>query len=224
MVDLFCKKIDRKKLLFLVLAGFLENGTCFCLAAIEAMTEALQASGRVKRYLSLAAREAHRSPMKFRHGAVLVKGGRLLSKGFNHYRKTIGGESYCSTHAEMDTLRRLGTHKESLQSSRGSDLFVVRMGKDGLLRRNSKPCPICVEWMHRYGVNRVYYTVGEQKNEYTYTDVDSDAEESGWWMEHVDDLKRYVDHLRESGVKFKLDEPVGSWACDQQEEKESEIG
>lgn len=193
------------------------------------MTEQLQASGRVKRYLTLAAREAHRSPMKFRHGAVLVKGGRLLSKGFNHYRTTIGGESYCSTHAEMETLRKLGRHKEGIRAAKGSDLFVVRMGKDGLLRRNSKPCPICVEWMHRYGVNRVYYTVGDAKNEYGYTESNGDssiggAEESGWWMEHVHDLKQDVDNLQ--GGKWKEHMPVRSregWCWDE-EEKESEMG
>jgi pyrimidine deaminase RibD-like protein len=34
-----------------------------------------------------------------------------------------------------------------------------------------RPCPVCVEWMYRYGVRRVFYTVGQPSNRYALTVV-----------------------------------------------------
>ncbi|KAL6056417.1 Ran GTPase activating protein 1 [Balamuthia mandrillaris] len=131
-----------------------------------------QVNPRVRRFMALATKEALQSPMKFRHGAVLAKGGRIISKGCNNYRRTIDGSYYLSTHAEMEVLRKVGQTAPPTKladrsdnsycnfPSKGADLFVVRVGRVGLsLHHNSRPCPTCVGWLHRYGVKRVFYTV-----------------------------------------------------------------
>lgn len=44
-------------------------------------------------YLNLCIEQAHRSPLHYRHGAVVVKGGKILGQGFNDYRVGYDGGS-----------------------------------------------------------------------------------------------------------------------------------
>ncbi|KAL6046080.1 hypothetical protein QOT17_022406 [Balamuthia mandrillaris] len=63
--------------------------------------------GRVEKYLERAAREALRSDCEHKHGACLVKGGKLLALGHNSRLRTrlqCGGFTLCSVHAEMKAL------------------------------------------------------------------------------------------------------------------------
>lgn len=42
-------------------------------------------------YLNLCVEQAHRSPLHYRHGAVVVKGGKIIGQGFNDYRVGYDG-------------------------------------------------------------------------------------------------------------------------------------
>jgi tRNA(Arg) A34 adenosine deaminase TadA len=59
---------------------------------------------RTQRFMSLAMREAMKSSMKFRHGAVLAKGGKVVGVGHNHNRTCFKGLSVTSVHAEIEAL------------------------------------------------------------------------------------------------------------------------
>ena len=60
-------------------------------------------------YLSECVQIASKSPMYFTLGAIMVKGGKIISRGYNHYRPHYdGGE--IATH---------GFRKVSNQKSRG---------------------------------------------------------------------------------------------------------
>ncbi|TFY54980.1 hypothetical protein EVG20_g9488 [Dentipellis fragilis] len=66
-------------------------------------------------YLSECAAAALKSPMQYTLGAVLVKGGKVISRGHNHHRthydgadvRTRGHRKPVSMHAEMHTIYTL---------------------------------------------------------------------------------------------------------------------
>lgn len=49
---------------------------------------------RTDKFLGLAAQEAHHSDMYHKHGAVLVKGGRVVAKGHNSRRTRLQGANH----------------------------------------------------------------------------------------------------------------------------------
>ena len=102
--------------------------------------------------------------------AVLVKGGQVLSIGYNkqatnsfveHFTDRVRGvRDYClSTHAEMDVVLKA----RNVTDLRGSKIFVARVRRDGDLAL-ARPCEICQEILYSYGVKRAYYTISN--NEY----------------------------------------------------------
>ncbi len=59
--------------------------------------------------MQMALEEAQHSPCKMKHGAIAVVKGRVIGKGFNHYRSnTRDGfvRDSCTCHAEMAALRQ----------------------------------------------------------------------------------------------------------------------
>ena len=69
-----------------------------------------QCSSSDIRYVELAATEAYKSTVNYRHGCVAVSSGKVIAKGHNHDR-TISRDglisnNVCSCHAEIDVLRK----------------------------------------------------------------------------------------------------------------------
>jgi deoxycytidylate deaminase len=103
--------------------------------------------------------------------AIIVKGGRVLSVGYNksgtnafvRYYQKIAKHEYCeTTHAEQDAILKV----RSKTDLRGSKIFVVRLrssnsplGELGLAR----PCPICEEVLKSYGIKRAYYSISDNE-------------------------------------------------------------
>ena len=120
---------------------------------------------RKRRLIELAVRVAESSENKeYRHGAVLVKGGNVLNTASNknaharfgkRFRRRDKGDS--TYHAELGCI--LGLDRSV---TRGADLYVVRVGRAGVLRL-SKPCHMCEAALRHVGVRRVYYSI--DKNE-----------------------------------------------------------
>jgi deoxycytidylate deaminase len=97
-----------------------------------------------------------KSNMKQRHGAVVVKGGRVLSQGWNLLKNDPNNVSeqyitqFCSVHAEQMALARC-------KNPAGATVYVAR-NKSGR-ERFSKPCETCHAALEAAGVARVVYTV-----------------------------------------------------------------
>lgn len=89
---------------------------------------------------------------KWRVGAVLVRGGSLISTGFNRYRNhpMYVGADGVSYHAEEVALMRAG-------DPRGSTIYVARITKSGLLGM-AKPCEACQQLLLDNGVRSVVFT------------------------------------------------------------------
>ena len=119
---------------------------------------------RINRYLEIAKREALLSISAIhRHGAVIVQGNYIVSRGRNRTKSHPVQKKYdtyrayrdCFTsniHAEIDALIRSGNMDLS-----GSEIFLYRVTKGNNVGI-SKPCKACERALQDAGVSYVYYT------------------------------------------------------------------
>lgn len=117
--------------------------------------------------MSFALRIANDSENSHKHGAVLVKSGRVLAFAPNIFknspnlfeviypddieRRMRDIRDHCSVHAEARVVKMVG------DDARGSTVYVARVNKHGapLL---SKPCSECQKTLAEAGVKAVIYT------------------------------------------------------------------
>lgn len=62
------------------------------------------------RFIVEATSQAMKSPVLMRHGAVAVSNGKIMGKGFNHYRSNSKDDfikNTCTCHAEIACLRNM---------------------------------------------------------------------------------------------------------------------
>ena len=118
-------------------------------------------TGQKLHFFHLAERMANQSVYgKMRHGAILVKGGSVLSMGMNKSNFSSFGQRFrhaskgqATLHAEIDCI--LGLDKNMTKSA---DLYVVRTNSNKELCQ-SKPCPMCQSVLSFMGIYRVYWSV-----------------------------------------------------------------
>jgi tRNA(Arg) A34 adenosine deaminase TadA len=102
---------------------------------------------------------ATKSTARNTHGAVVVKGGRVLGIGWNKNRnnpQTVSPEhvkSDCSYHAEEIAIREAGE-----DSIKGAIIYVARVNRHGN-DRDSKPCSKCAILIKKAGIKRVVFTM-----------------------------------------------------------------
>lgn len=125
-------------------------------------------STRDRRWLKVAQRYANQSVERNKHGAVLVKGGSLVSWGWN--RNILdpyyyANEPKLSIHAEEDAINRLvriarGPNVDSngaFARINKYTLYVVRVNYRGELVI-SAPCGRCSELLSGLGLHRVVHS------------------------------------------------------------------
>ena len=88
------------------------------------------ASNKEQTFINAAFNQALLSPCQMRHGCVVVANGRILGKGYNHYRtkssdKIING---CSCHAEMAAIRDCTRHYST--NKKQHYLLQLKVAKD----------------------------------------------------------------------------------------------
>lgn len=71
------------------------------------ITYMMHASGKKLYYFNKALEYIDSSDTKQCHGAVLVKGGKIISCGRNQTRGRVLKKNVCSTHAEVDSINNL---------------------------------------------------------------------------------------------------------------------
>ena len=114
-------------------------------------------SNRHKSFLSIARYLTTKSNAKNTHGAVIVKGGRVLGTGYNKIRNhpiNVSPEhvkTKCSIHAEESAIR------DAKYDVKGATIYVARVNKNGE-DRDSMPCPRCFNLIKKYGIKKVIYT------------------------------------------------------------------
>lgn len=103
--------------------------------------------------------EAKKSKHKqHRMGAVIVKGGRIISFGHNKLRpsKELKTETI---HAEEDAVLQ-AIKAGGIQSLVSSKIYVTRFTKGGSIGL-SKPCSRCMALLTSVGVRQVHYTTND---------------------------------------------------------------
>lgn len=109
--------------------------------------------------LRIAKKEAKKSGFKqHRLGAVIVKGSRILSTGFNQRRYTKEFKQP-TLHAEADAILKLLKAKR-LQDLVGATLYVCRFTAGGRIGC-SKPCDSCHALIRSVGISKVVYTLDD---------------------------------------------------------------
>ncbi|WP_411146905.1 hypothetical protein [Streptomyces sp. x-80] len=105
----------------------------------------------MNRYLHLAMKCAIRSQCRYRVGAVVVKGGRILSTACNQHRNLPSIDFHHATfHAEEMALRRA-------PHVRGAVIYVARVTPAGAAAL-ARPCARCVQGLQRCGIASAWYT------------------------------------------------------------------
>lgn len=123
------------------------------------LKEQVAISKRDQAYLSVASYLASQSKCRMKHGAVVVRGGRVLGVGVNKERNhpmivsTNHIKDHCSVHAEIDAIRKA-------RDVSGATVYVARVNKRGQ-SRDSKPCSNCYDTMTNLGIRKIIYTTSE---------------------------------------------------------------
>lgn len=110
------------------------------------------------KYLRLAEQQAQSSNYeRWPVGAVLVRGGRLLTGASNSLRNpaNMDGIQYeeCSTHAEVAAIRRA-------KKTQGTTIYVARLMRTGGVGL-AKPCSLCQTALIKAGVRQAIWTIDE---------------------------------------------------------------
>lgn len=107
--------------------------------------------------LNAAIKLAEHSTHQHRHGAVIVKHGRIIGRGFNKIRHHKYSKFYPyaeACHAEAAAIL------DSSCDVRYSTVFVARINLMGNYR-NSAPCRNCRNLLASLGFRRVVYTTND---------------------------------------------------------------
>lgn len=103
-----------------------------------------------------AAIEARKSVHhQHRMGAVVVKGHRILSTGFNELRPS-GLLRTNSLHAEASAILKLLKEKH-LEDLAGSEIYVTRHTKGGYVGL-ARPCFTCMSLIRSVGIRHIHYS------------------------------------------------------------------
>ena len=136
--------------------------------AMQKKIKISDASKRIKRNFYVAKKvAAYGTYGKIKHGAVLVKGGKVINTSFNKENFSSFGSRFRKKHTGLATVHAelgvvLGISKKVAS---GCDIFVVRLSKSGDFRL-SKPCSMCHDILKFMGIKRVYYTLNDDAFDY----------------------------------------------------------
>ena len=122
--------------------------------------ESLKPTNNTKKHCTftrIAAEYALKSnSTRYKHGAVIVHRGKVISGGCNEYpTKKLGfiERPHNSVHGEVSAI--VNTPNKNILSE--CVLYVVRVSKNGSLM-SSKPCQQCENVITKYNIRRVIYT------------------------------------------------------------------
>ena len=103
-------------------------------------------------YVETAKKEAEKSSLTMKHGCVIVRNKKIISKGYNKYDLHNQFKMYYSTHAEIDAIS-----KSKSKFFKNCTMYVIRVRSDGSLT-DSKPCPICQKVLKKKGILKIFYS------------------------------------------------------------------
>lgn len=122
---------------------------------------------RLEKMANIAKDQALLSNLRFRHGALLTKGSKILAKGFNTSRSSFMFSNQTCLHAEMSVIYyylmsilhiKLNLNKKKyIPELSKCTIWVVRLSSNNDLV-DSKPCKICLDTMKKIGIKKIGYS------------------------------------------------------------------
>ena len=116
-------------------------------------------SKKERNYVDLASRISYQSDHQHRHGAVLVKGSRIINASHNKMKFNSFAsrffprqKEWATIHAELGSILNV-----ERKNTEGATVYVVRMSIEDKLRM-SKPCEMCQAAMKWVGIKKVVYS------------------------------------------------------------------
>lgn len=115
-------------------------------------------SSKHRKLLDSACELAKLSTQYQRHGAIIVKGARVIAVGVNRFMNTpehvTDPKTQADVHAEVAALN--ACRKTDLT---GATIYVARIARKDDSPAMSKPCVNCQAALKARGVKTVYYTI-----------------------------------------------------------------
>lgn len=119
---------------------------------------------RSYRFISIAHEEALKSDLKFRVGAVITKGSKVLYTGHNNNRtKSLNTLAFCQ-HAEIEAARnlqnRLLRRRDKNKNKRDFKKYIIWVTRvlSDETPSCSSPCADCIKKLTNMGFTKVGYT------------------------------------------------------------------
>ena len=113
--------------------------------------------------LKLSLEECEKSTYRFKMGAVVFKGTRILASGHNGIRSSrihpLHKYYNNSLHAEQDCILNV----KDWSTLKGCSILVMRISPSKGILGMSEPCEICMGILNHVGIKNIYYT--NQKGE-----------------------------------------------------------
>ena len=120
-----------------------------------------------------ALEEAELSSIRFQHGAIICKSGKIIIKGHNHSRTMYNGKLSPCTHSEMHVIiewfklvsKSNPNFKQIQRKGRKCSLYIIRSNHDSTdnIFSNSKPCLMCSLLVKKCNFKQVIYTTGDHQ-------------------------------------------------------------
>jgi deoxycytidylate deaminase len=112
--------------------------------------------------ISIALKQAHKSAFKYKIGAVITKGGRILGTGYNTvktYSKDNPHPYKDSIHAEVKAAFN-AIRRGPASRLHGGTAYVARVSSCGA-GRMARPCISCLRFLKNLGITKLVYTTNE---------------------------------------------------------------
>jgi deoxycytidylate deaminase len=102
--------------------------------------------------MRLAIEESKKSKHRFKLGATIVRGKKVISKACNVMKThpRYGSGEYNNLHAEGNAIYKAVRNGIDL---RGTTMYVYRQNNN-----LAKPCPCCMGLIHEHGIKEVIYS------------------------------------------------------------------
>lgn len=126
----------------------------------------------MKRHENLIRRSmkvAQRSTYRWKHGAVVAKGNKVIGFAPNKFRNApTVDENNVSVHAEAAVIKELS---KAGTEFKGTTIYIARVNSSGYATI-SRPCPNCMKVIVETGIKEIVYTneLGGYSVERVYSD------------------------------------------------------
>ena len=104
-------------------------------------------------FINSAIKEALKSSMRYRHGAIIIYRNRIIGKGYNKYDLCCKKDIVYSKHAEGEAIKNCKDKRLIPYSF----MLVVRIGTNKKMKM-SYPCSKCLKLINKVGIKKTLYS------------------------------------------------------------------